>query len=482
MQGQIDRPIHLRIPLPEKDFGGAFVLEKSLVVASMPNGNYNLTVRIAEGDGGAVGCEDGKDTRVFDSCALTLFSVDVGVELTTVKEEEEADFLGQEGGGEREVFSDEDLLAIQQCRELGAGMTARTRPARIYDAISYRDEIEMLQVRVEEYGDLVSKIIVVEASRTHQGAARELVLPLHIRQLPAAMRQKILHIVVDFSDVPSVAESPDAWAREEHQRDAIVRGLEAASDEDIVLISDADEIPKRAAVLLLRVCQGYVVPAFLAAHMHYYGFHLAFADAWMQGPKVALRKMLHASVGATLIRRVLPLAPTGHMFNSSAWHCSYFVRQSDGSCLPLLKKFTTFSHTEFLGTNISDLGYIERMVRQGRDLFEEHHGIRLGGLSRSHAANCSQLPRRVQRLLSNYSHWTPHCIPTGEGVVEGSRGKREGVEVSQVTKSDVEEEGKGWEWGAKAEGHVAGERKISEYLLGNVQRAGEARASMRQCI
>jgi len=97
MQGQIDSPIHVRIPLPEKDFWGAFVLEKSFVVASMPNGNYNLTVRIAEGEGGAVGCEDGKDAQ--DSCALTLFSVDVGVELTTVKEEEVADFWGQEGGG-----------------------------------------------------------------------------------------------------------------------------------------------------------------------------------------------------------------------------------------------------------------------------------------------------------------------------------------------------------------------------------------------
>ncbi len=118
----------------------------------------------------------------------------------------------------------------------------------------------MLQVRVEEYGDLVIKIIVVEVNRTHQGATHELVLPLHLRQLSVPMQQKILHIVVDFSDVPSVAESPDAWSREEHQRDTIVRALEAVSDDDINLISDmrtmssSDEIPKRTAVLLLRVC------------------------------------------------------------------------------------------------------------------------------------------------------------------------------------------------------------------------------------
>ena len=152
--------------------------------------------------------------------------------------------------------------------------------------------------------------------------------------------------IVDFQDFQrdkAWEQSDKPWAREHHQRDAIARGLEAARDEDIVLISDVDEIPKRAAVLLLRVCKGYKVPAFLAADMHYYGFHLAFADAWMQGPKVVLRSMLRGPVGATMIRRVLPLGSHGRIFNSSAWHCSYFVRLSDGSAGTQFTRFSTTS-------------------------------------------------------------------------------------------------------------------------------------------
>jgi hypothetical protein len=77
--------------------------------------------------------------------------------------------------------------------------------------------------------------------------------------------------------------------------------------------------------------------------MHYYGFHLAFADAWMQGPKVVMRSMLRGAVGAATIRRVLPVAPHGRIFNSSAWHCSYFVRLSDGSAGPQFTCFITTS-------------------------------------------------------------------------------------------------------------------------------------------
>ena len=43
------------------------------------------------------------------------------------------------------------------------------------------------------------------------------------------------------------------------------------------------------------------------------------------------------------------------------------------------------------GPNISELRYIENMVREGRDLFEEHYGIRSGGLSRAFAARCCEL-------------------------------------------------------------------------------------------
>ena len=107
-------------------------------------------------------------------------------------------------------------------------------------------------MRVEEFGDLITQMIVVEASRTFQNAPKDLVFPSQLGQLPPNMHEKIQHVVVDFQDM---APGADAWAREFHQRDSIARGFEGARDEDLVLISDVDEIPKRESVVLLRVCQ-----------------------------------------------------------------------------------------------------------------------------------------------------------------------------------------------------------------------------------
>ena len=68
----------------------------------------------------------------------------------------------------------------------------------------------------------------------------------------------------------------------------------------------------------------------------------------------------------------------------------------------------------------------------------------------------------------------------GGGRIDHSESDEDDEEQAQVTKSDVEEEGNGWDWGA--EGNVAGERRTREYLPGNGQRTGDARAVMRRCM
>ena len=126
------------------------------------------------------------------------------------------------------------------------------------------------QVRVEEFGDLVAGMILVEANQTFQGHPKPLHYPAHAHRLPAAARSKIRHVLAALpprdapgaAGVTDVTDATDAWTREFLQRDSIVRGLPelapggAGLESDLVLVSDVDEIPKRAAVRLLRVCHG----------------------------------------------------------------------------------------------------------------------------------------------------------------------------------------------------------------------------------
>ena len=159
--------------------------------------------------------------------------------------------------------------------------------------------------------------------------------------------------------------------------------------------------------------------------------------------------MMYGSVGPSVVRRMLPVDPPhrrtlpvhpavrdsldgqvgdagegrgaageaaeptqlqgGHVFESGAWHCSYFVERASGGVAPLLGKLTSFSHTEWLATNVTNMEYIHAKVAAGRDLFEDHYGHRTGGLSRQNAAPCAALPERIRRLPDAYRHWTPHC-------------------------------------------------------------------------
>ncbi len=105
-----------------------------------------------------------------------------------------------------------------------------------------RDELDMLQMRLEELADYDVRHVVVESPVTHQGVPK----PLYFtegRERFAPWAHRIIHIVAD--DLP---ESPDPWVREHAQRDHALPVLEDADPKDRVLISDVDEIPSREAL------------------------------------------------------------------------------------------------------------------------------------------------------------------------------------------------------------------------------------------
>jgi DsbC/DsbD-like thiol-disulfide interchange protein len=48
---------------------------------------------------------------------------------------------------------------------------------------------------VEEIGDLLTGIILVESSRTFQGHSKPVIFPTHATRLPPEIRSKIRHVV-----------------------------------------------------------------------------------------------------------------------------------------------------------------------------------------------------------------------------------------------------------------------------------------------
>jgi hypothetical protein len=114
---------------------------------------------------------------------------------------------------------------------------------RIWDTFMVRDELPMLQMRLEELDGIAWRHILVEATVDHQGHPKPLWYAENREQF-APWHDRIIHVVVD--DLP---DSPNPWVREHAQRDRALPALVEADMFDPVLIADIDEIPAREALV-----------------------------------------------------------------------------------------------------------------------------------------------------------------------------------------------------------------------------------------
>lgn len=112
----------------------------------------------------------------------------------------------------------------------------------IVDAFTFYNEIDMLKLRLEYLDPVVDYFVVVESTMTHRGQPKDLYFKNSIAEFQK-WSDKIIHVIVE--DNP---EGTDPWLRENHQRNCIIRGLDQFDDDDIVMISDVDEIPSVKAI------------------------------------------------------------------------------------------------------------------------------------------------------------------------------------------------------------------------------------------
>jgi hypothetical protein len=157
----------------------------------------------------------------------------------------------------------------------------RLDAVHIYDCFTFFNELELLKVRFEELYDTVDHFVLVEADQTFAGEMKPLFFEEN-KHLFERYMHKIIHIIVrDFSP-PTMDVYQDRWIREEFQRNAMLRGLTQCNEDDVILISDLDEIPNRSAIdqvkqFCMRINRETVVDEdqlICQLHMRLFLFHL----------------------------------------------------------------------------------------------------------------------------------------------------------------------------------------------------------------
>ena len=120
----------------------------------------------------------------------------------------------------------------------------------VFDCTAYFEEELMMDIRYNILNNYVSKFIVVESRYSHSGKKKK--LNFNLKRF-SEFKHKILYLVIEDepknlleiknNDTDSAIKRLNSIKRLEQARNYMMEGLKDASEDDIVLLSDSDEIP-----------------------------------------------------------------------------------------------------------------------------------------------------------------------------------------------------------------------------------------------
>jgi len=170
---------------------------------------------------------------------------------------------------------------------------------KVFDCFMYFDEENVLDLRLNILDKYVDYFVIVESVFTHKGDKRKLCFDLKKYE---KFKNKIIYLTYDkepenifkISDKDSKDEKSkkyifNAIYRENGQRNFIINGLKKANDEDMILISDVDEIPNLENIHLNKIIQKIIL---FKQDMFYYKFNLKLPGLIWTGTKACKKKYL----------------------------------------------------------------------------------------------------------------------------------------------------------------------------------------------
>ena len=153
---------------------------------------------------------------------------------------------------------------------------------KIFDCIIYLDENFLLELRFNILNDVIDYFVVVESNKTWQGNKKK--FNFNIERFKK-FTKKIIYVKVE--DMP---DGRNPWLRENFQRNCILRGIINSSDDDLILISDADEIPDPEKIKKFDTKRKYGV--FEQKHYYYKLNLLNVTNPIWRGSKACIKKYL----------------------------------------------------------------------------------------------------------------------------------------------------------------------------------------------
>jgi beta-1,4-mannosyl-glycoprotein beta-1,4-N-acetylglucosaminyltransferase len=213
---------------------------------------------------------------------------------------------------------------------------------KVYDCFLFNGEWDILELRLNTHDSVVDYFVIVESCFTFVGDKKSLTFDIH-HEAVDRFRHKIRYILI--TDMPN---DGNPWNNEIHQRNCLTRGLWDADHNDLVIISDCDEIIK--PIFIEEAVRETSFDVFGFQQPHYY----CFLNYKMTG--LHADKIMTVAVRNHLLKLNTPTWYRGNIeagvffwFGNAGWHYSYMM-DTEG----IRNKIGSYSHTEFNTPQIVD--------------------------------------------------------------------------------------------------------------------------------
>ncbi len=293
---------------------------------------------------------------------------------------------------------------------------------KIFDCFMYFDEEVVVDVRLNTLDQFVDYFVIVESKFTHKGDSRELRFD---HKKFEKFKSKIIYVVDDqvYHQTEEIKLQDDegekskkyifnAAYRENGQRNLIKKGLSKATDEDLILISDVDEIPNLSDLHLQEINEKIIL---FKQNMFYYKFNLHLPNLIWTGTKACKKKYLINPQWLRNIKdRKYPFFRLDTFFSKTkyidikiidngGWHFSNIKTAKE-----IEHKLKSYLHHREFDENPLLVEDIEKIMRNKQaiyDLTVDKTTNKIGNGSKLEKFDINRLPNYIQKNQKNLKDW-----------------------------------------------------------------------------
>jgi beta-1,4-mannosyl-glycoprotein beta-1,4-N-acetylglucosaminyltransferase len=234
----------------------------------------------------------------------------------------------------------------------------------IYDCFQYFNEDHMVDLRLNILNEHVDYFVISESTKTHQGKNKK--LNFDIKNFKK-YENKIKYIVADYDKEKNFLNHKGGESLiEQHQRNNLSVGLKNANDNDLIILSDSDEIPDLKKLNQIKFTTKFMA---FSQMMFMYKINLQNLNesGWI-GSKICLKKNFPKPQKLRDLKfKDYPfwrIDKLNMQIIKGGWHFSFLQTPKD-----IVQKIKSYSHGEFNTEDNTNEQKINQKIKDNKDIF-----------------------------------------------------------------------------------------------------------------